>query len=161
MDCIIIENLKVLSENFKHKFDTFSNSVLFVSEVNKIKIQFEDDSYFKVTYNLCFSEKIVFVPKEALYDFCFDLFRRPNDDTEVICNVGKTIEIEKWLEIEKNESLDVLNNIQKELNYNYRIKHLTLESFQFNIFYFNGLLVFEHKNKEYLSNVFDFKSIKY
>lgn len=160
MDNLIIENLKILSEKFEHKFDTFSNSIIFISGINKIKIQFEDSKSFKITYNLYLSEKTVFISKEALYDFCLDLFKRQNDDTEVICNVGKIIEIEDWFEIEKKESLDIVDNIQKELDYNYRIKSLSLESPCFKATYFNGLLILEDKNKKYLSNVFNFKSVK-
>jgi len=157
MDKTIIENLKILSENFNYKFDTFSKSVIFVNEVNKIRVQLEDDTNFRITYNLHFTEKTILVSREAVYHFCLALFKRQNIDNEVVFSISKPIDIDEWFKIEKKEFLDIINAIQKELDYNYRLKHLSSESSRFEITYFNGLLVLEDKQQEYFSNVFDFK----
>jgi len=85
----IIENLKILSENFKYKFDTLANSVILVNEMNKIRVQPEDEANFRITYNLRFNEKTILIPKEAVYQFCLDLFKRQNDSLEVIYSIGK------------------------------------------------------------------------
>jgi hypothetical protein len=159
MDKTIIEDLKILSENFNYKFDTFSNSVIFVNEVNKIRVQLENDANFRITYNLHFTEKTILVSKEAVYHFCLTLFKRQNADNELVFSISKPIDIDEWLKIEKKESLDIVNAIQKELDYNYRLKRLSSESSRFEITYFNGLLVLEDKKQEYFSNVFDFKSL--
>ncbi|WP_433830752.1 hypothetical protein [Flavobacterium anhuiense] len=159
MDKTIIENLKILSENFKHTFDTFSNSVIFVNDVNKIRVQLEDETNFRITYNLNFDEKVIVASEETVYHFCLNLFKRQTDDLEVILGIGKPIEIDEWFQMEKKEALDVVNAIQKELDYNYRLKHLFLETSRFEITYFNGLLVLEDKQKEYFSNVFNFRNI--
>ncbi|WDF65705.1 hypothetical protein [Flavobacterium sp. KACC 22763] len=154
----IIENLKILSEKFKHNFDVFSNSVIFVNEVNKIRIEKEDDASCKVTYNLHFNEKTLLVSEEALYHFCLDLFNRQNDNIEVLLSVCKPIEINEWFKIEEAESLHIITSIQKELEYNCKLKYLFLESDRFETNYFNGLLIIEDKQKEYLSNIFNFRN---
>ncbi|KAF2338159.1 hypothetical protein [Flavobacterium tistrianum] len=154
----IVENLKILSENFKHNFDVFSNSAIFVNEVNKIRIEKEDDANFKVTYNLHLAEKTVLVPEEAVYHFCLNLFKRLNKDIGMLCNFGKPIEINEWLKIEEAESLGIIASIQKELEYNYRLKYLFLESDRFKTTYFNSLLILEDKQKEFLSNIFNFRN---
>lgn len=159
MNKTIIENLKILSENFEHKFDTFSTSVIFVNEINKIRIEPENDSNFRITYNFHFDEKTLLVPKEAVYHFCLDLFKRKNDDIEVILGIGKPIDIGDCFKIEKEEFLNIINAIQKELDYNYRLKHLFLKSSRFEITYFNGLLILEDKKKEYFLNVINFRKI--
>ncbi|MBW1658383.1 hypothetical protein [Flavobacterium quisquiliarum] len=156
----IIENLKILSENFKYKSDTFSNSVIFINEVNKIKIQPENKVGFSITYNLYFGEKMLLVSEEAVYHFCLDLFKRKNSDIEVIYRAGKPIDVSEWFKIERKEALDAIDAIQKELEYNYRLKYLFLESKRFDIIYFNDLMIIEDKKKEYLFNVFDFKILK-
>lgn len=155
----IIENLKILSENFKHKFDTFSNSVIFVNDINKIRIHLENKTNLKVTYNLNFDEKMLLISEEAVYHFCLELFKRQDNDIELIYNTSKTIDIDEWFRIEKTEALDIISVIQKELDYNYKLKKLSLESSRFQITYFNGLLILEDKMNEYFSNVFDFRNI--
>lgn len=155
----IIENLKILSENFKHKFDTFANSVILVNEINKIRVKLEDEANFRITYNLRFDEKTILIPKVPVYQFCLDLFKRQNDSIEVIYSIGKPIDIDECFKIEKEEFLNIINVIKKELNYNYRLKHLFLESSRFEIIYFNSLLIVEDKKKEYYSNVFNFRKI--
>lgn len=157
----IIENLKILSENFKHKFDTFSNSVIFVNDINKIRIHLENKTNLKVTYNLNFDEKMLLISEEAVYHFCLELFKRQDNDNdiELIYNTSKTIDIDEWFRIEKTEALDIISVIQKELDYNYKLKKLSLESSRFQITYFNGLLILEDKMNEYFSNVFDFRNI--
>jgi hypothetical protein len=155
----IIENLKILSENFKYKFDTFANSVILVNEMNKIRVQLEDEANFRITYNFRFDEKTILIPKVAVYQFCLDLFKRQNNSIEVIYSIGKPIDIDECFKIEKEEFLNIINVIKKELNYNYRLKHLFLESSRFEITYFNSLLIVEDKKKEYYSNVFNFRKI--
>ena len=155
----IIENLKILSESYKHKFDTFSNSVLFVNEINKIRFQLENDTHFRITYNLHFGEKTLLIPKETVYHFCLELFKRQDNDAEVIFSIGKPIDIAECFHIEKEEFLEIITAIQKELDYNYRLKHLFLESKRLKITYFKGLLILEDKQKAYFSNVFDFKNL--
>jgi|GEM_PF-5896789 len=161
MDKKNIENLKIVSEYFNHKFDTFSNAIIFVNEVNKIGVQLEDETNFRITYNLNFDEKILFVSEETVYHFCLNLFKRQNDDVEVIYSIAKPIDIDEWFKIEEKESVEVINAIQKELEYNYRLKHLFLETSRFEINYFNGLLILEDKENEFFSNVFNFKNIDY
>ncbi|MCR4029310.1 MULTISPECIES: hypothetical protein [Flavobacterium] len=159
MTKIIIENLKILSENFKHKFDTFSDTIIFVNEVNKIRIRPENNTNFRITYNLCLDEKTILVSKETIYHFVLELFKRKDTDTEVNSFHKKTIDIEEWFKIEKEESLNIISEIEKELDYNYRLKYLILETKRFEITYFNGLLILEDKQKEYSANVFNFRNI--
>ncbi|MBO9584611.1 MAG: hypothetical protein J7574_10685 [Flavobacterium sp.] len=154
----IIENLKILSENYNLKFDAFSNSVIFINEINKIRVQLENDVSFRITYNFHLEEKTLLIPEEAVYHFCLDLFKRKNDGIEEAF-VGKRMNINKWFKIEEKESLDIVNAIQKELDYNHRLKHLVLQSNRFEVTYFNGLLILEDKEKEYFSNVFNFRKI--
>jgi len=99
------------------------------------------------------------VPKETVYHFCLNLFKRQNDDVEVIYSIAKPIDIDEWFKIEEKESVEVINAIQKELGYNYRLKHLFLETSRFEINYFNGLLILEDKENEFFSNMFNFKNI--
>lgn len=160
MDKIIIEDLKILSENFKHKFDTFSDTIVLVNEINKIRIKPENDTNFRITYNLCFDEKMILVSKETTYHFVLELFKRKDADLVVNSLYKKRIDIEEWFKIEKEESLSIINEIQKELDYNYRLKHLILETKRFEITYFNGLLILEDKQKEYYVNVFNFRNIQ-
>lgn len=158
----IIENLKILSENFKHKFDTFSNSVIFVNDINKIRIYLENKTNLKVTYNLNFDEKMLLISEKSVYHFCLELFKRKDNDIDInidlFYNTSKTIDIDEWFRIEKTEALDIISVIQKEIDYNYRLKKLSLESSRFQITYFIGLLILEDKMKEYFSNVFDFRN---
>jgi hypothetical protein len=77
----------------------------------------------------------------------------------VIYSIGKPIDIDECFKIEKEEFLNIINVIKKELNYNYRLKHLFLESSRFEITYFNSLLIVEDKKKEYYSKVFNFRKI--
>ncbi|MXO04212.1 hypothetical protein [Flavobacterium sp. HBTb2-11-1] len=155
----IIENLKVLSDNFKYKFDTLSSSIIFVNEINRIRIWVENDSAFKISYNLGYDEETLLVSEETVYHFCINLFKRKNNDIGLIPSNYKSIDIDEWFKIEEREALGIASVTQKELEYNYRLKHLFLESKRFDITYFNGLLILEDKKKEYLSNVFDFKDI--
>jgi len=104
-------------------------------------------------------KKTILVSREAVYHFCLTLFKRQNTDNELVFSIRKPIDIDQWFKIEKKESLDIVNAIQKELDYNYRLKRLSSESSRFEITYFNGLLVLEDKKQEYFSNVFDFKSL--
>ncbi|MDQ6530675.1 hypothetical protein [Flavobacterium sp. LHD-85] len=158
MSGTIIENLKILSENFKLSFDTFSHSVIFVNEVNKIRIQNENESSFRITYNLHFAEKTVLVSDEVIYHFCLNLFKRKNDTIEVLFSAHKPIEIDEWFKIDEENSLDIITAIQNELKYNYKLKYLFLESERFEITYFNSLLIIEDKQEEYFSNVFNFRN---
>ncbi|WP_289057725.1 hypothetical protein [uncultured Flavobacterium sp.] len=160
MDKPIIENLKILSECFNHKSDAFSNSTIFVNEVNKISVQLKDETNFSITYNLHFDKKTLLVPEEKVYHFCLSLFKRKNDDVELPFSIKKTIEIGEWFKIEQEESVNIIREIEKELDYNYRLKHLFLESARFEITYCNGLLILEDKEKEYFSNVFNFRKIQ-
>ncbi|RYJ38692.1 hypothetical protein NU08_2278 [Flavobacterium anhuiense] len=157
MALTIIENLRILSENFEHKADVLSDSIIFINEINKIKIQPENKGGFVITYNLHFGEKRLLVPEEIVYHFCLDLFKRKENDIEVISETRKPINIGEWFKIEEAESLSIITSIQKELEYNYRLKHLFLESKRFEITYFNSLLILEDKQKKYLSNVFNFR----
>lgn len=127
--------------------------------MNKIRVQLEDEANFRITYNLRFDEKNILIPKVAVYQFCLDLFKRQNDSIEVIYSIGKPIDIDECFKIEKEEFLNIINAIKKELDYNYRLKYLFLESSRFEITYFNSLLIVEDKKKEYYSNAFNFRKI--
>jgi hypothetical protein len=154
-----IINLKILAEKFNHKSDTYSNSIDILSNINRINIKQENESNFKIRYNLCLNDKIVIISKEAIYDFIIKLFKRQDDNTDVLIIIEKVINIEEWFKIEKTIAENLINEIQTELNYNYRIKSMDLKSPRFDVSYFNGILILEDKSKIYLSNIFEFKKI--
>lgn len=160
MNITDINNLKILAEKFNHKLEAYSNSITIINETNRISIQIENNNSFRIIYNLNWNDKVIIISNNEFYNFIIQLLKREHVSTEILINNKKVIEIEDWFEIEKEIAKSLIDEIQAELKYDYRIKSINLKSNRFDVCYYNGILILEDQNKKYLANIFEFKNLK-
>lgn len=158
MDNKYFFNITLLCEKYNHIVGVFSKTIEILNNINKITIKIDNSDTFSIRYNLNSIEKKILVSKEMIYDSVLNLLKR-EDTVEIFSPIGNPIEIDEWYKIEGKIALEIINEIKSELNYNYRIKSIDFKSDRFNVCFYNGILILEDRNKNYLPNVFKFNEI--